>query len=140
MSSKYCSHMRCYVGPHFCRVCQRMGSEETKGCTTPLTLEVLKDATRPESRSERLRKRANAVRVLERELKAAYLFTSAGDAVHSTSKRSKTLPQRISSEVLPRKNESSLIQEAGLNCLNSDISNDLKQSLLDSSDLKRSLI
>lgn len=135
---KYCDHMRCYVGGHFCKICTKMGSAKLKGCDSPITLEVL--SVRKEARPDRLRKRSAAIRVLEHDLKATYLYTTPWATLHSPGNRGKGLPQRNRGKVLNGETENKSI---GITTLNPDIEerrNKLNESLLDSVKLNESLI
>jgi hypothetical protein len=123
-----------------CKVCVKIGSAEKKGCNNPLPLEVTKNERKSESRSERLRKRRHAIGVLERELKAAYLFTSPWSSVHSTRYRGEALSQGIGGKISSGETKSSRGENDSLSPKNKSFTDKLKQSLLDTRDLKQSLI
>jgi hypothetical protein len=94
MASKHCKRLRAWVTPNICKACQGHGAID---CDNPM-LAVAKtkkenntngrQQRKQESDGERLRKREQAIRLVERRLQATCLYEGTGFSLHSNGEQS----------------------------------------------------
>lgn len=96
-TSKKCERMNCIVGPAFCKSCGQCDNP----CIEKENTNVQSQRNNnPRTESERLHLRERAIRMVERELKAAYLYESTGFPLHPDGEQRSDVPHEVSSKVV----------------------------------------